>query len=177
MRKLTGLNARGRQISNLLGIEGAINLTELDLGKNNLQLQGLPAHVFQRMTKLTSLRLDQNRLGTNLPNGIFRGLTGLTRLWLQGNADGPGVQFEVRLETVGENGFKVVAPNGAPFDIKVGLLFNKVTAPTGSTLVTIPTGESGNRSVHYHSACRQHGRGKGDYRQCLQTTYGYGRTW
>ena len=140
MALLTELDARDEEISDLTGLETAINLTTLDLGENDLT--SLPTNVFKKMTKLTTLYLDNNQLGNELPEAIFSGLTALTSLWLQGNIQDGNVPLKVELKAVDDNGFKAVVPNGAPFDIRVGLLVSKVNLSSGRTLITIPKGKT-----------------------------------
>ena len=86
---------------------GLINLTELDLDRNELtslptrvfsglsslnvldldrnELIGLPDRVFSGLSSLTELDLGGNEL-TSLPVGVFSGLSSLTELHLDGNA-------------------------------------------------------------------------------------------
>src|SRR4030095_14154103 len=97
---LTNLNAGQRSISNLAGLEFAINLLSLNLQGNLLSNPAFPTN----LARLNSLDLSQNRFGTfSLPSNLtglvflnlgFNGLTnvslpnGLTNLnWLliQGN--------------------------------------------------------------------------------------------
>ena len=88
------------------------NLTKLDLSRN--KLSSLPDGIFDGLTKLTSVDLSRNNIGP-LPDGIFVGLN-LTslHLGLQGNSQ-VNVSLPIRLEKVGEDSFKAVAPTGAPF--------------------------------------------------------------
>ena len=79
MAALRSLTARESNISDLTGLERAINLTSLDLGRNSISDLSLLAG----LTDLTSLDLGRNSISdiTSLS-----GLTKLTRLYLLGNS-------------------------------------------------------------------------------------------
>ena len=100
MKRLTELHAEQRQITSLIGLEYATNLTEVLLGHNlisdvsplaNLvQLRALnmadcqisDLHPLSNLTRLESLRLHYNQIEDITPLG---NLTTLTDLWLIGN--------------------------------------------------------------------------------------------
>ena len=68
--------------------DGLVALREFSVAYNQTQaadrMTTLPAGLFDRLTKLTTLRLEHNDLET-LPDGIFERLTRLTTLTLDGN--------------------------------------------------------------------------------------------
>ena len=74
-----------------------------------------------------------------LPDGIFEGLTSLTTLRLQNNAVNP-LPLTVSLEKVANGQFKAVAPSGAPFDIVLPLTVANGSITGGATTLTIPAG-------------------------------------
>ena len=100
MKRLTGLNAEDRQITSLIGLEYATNLTEALLGHNPIsdvsslanlaQLRVLnmagcqisDIHPLVNLTRLDSLRLSHNQLQDITP---LANLTTLTDLWLTFN--------------------------------------------------------------------------------------------
>ena len=79
MAELTALHAPNANISNLTGLEGATNLTRLDLGENALR----DISVLAGLTNLTNLSLDFNNI-TDI--SVLTGLTKLTALELGYNA-------------------------------------------------------------------------------------------
>ena len=100
METLTHLEARNANISDLTGLEGAINLTTLDLDENNItdispvvgltNLTGLflggnnisDISVLAGLTNLTGLSLYNNNISDI---SAVTELTNLTRLWLDGS--------------------------------------------------------------------------------------------
>ena len=93
---------------------------------------------FDGLTNLENLRLNYSGITGStifLPFGIFEGLTSLSRL-----SSARTFQFIVRLEKVGEDQFKAVAPNGAPFDIELPLTLANGSISGGTTTITIPKG-------------------------------------
>ena len=104
---------------------GLSSLTWLDLGENHLA--SLSSGTFAGLSKLERLGLEDNRL-TVLPDRVFSGLSGLTWLSLGGN---PGTPFMLRLRLMRADGADLNAsgpaavavelPEGAPFEMSVGL--------------------------------------------------------
>ena len=78
METLVRLSATSREITDLRGIEFAINLTSLSLGSNRIS-NILP---LSSLTNLTSLSLSSNRISDILP---LSSLTNLTELYLSSN--------------------------------------------------------------------------------------------
>ena len=140
--------------------EGLTNLTTLYLSENSFS--SLPDDFFEGLVKLETLHLDDNDLGS-LPDGVFQGLTNLDTLGLRGNDLGslPDGVFQgmtrlvylrtgrqgssnadmsvpIRLEKVGDDGFKAVAPTGAPFSITLPI--SGALIEGGGTGITIPAG-------------------------------------
>ena len=96
--------------------------------RNFLQLTGsLSSGTFAGLSRLERLGLEDNRL-TVLPDRVFSGLSGLTWLNLGGN---PGAPFMLRLRLMRADGADLNAsgpaavavelPEGAPFEMSVGL--------------------------------------------------------
>ena len=79
MLTLTSLHADAVGVRDLIGLEGAINLTVLSLGDNNIT----DISVIASLTKLTELHLWDNEITNITP---IAGLTRLTSLDLAGNA-------------------------------------------------------------------------------------------
>ena len=79
MAALTGLQARRANISDLTGLEHAINLTWLNLQNNTIS----DISVLGGLTNLTSLHLDNNTISDI---SVLSGLTNLTWLNLQNNS-------------------------------------------------------------------------------------------
>ena len=124
------------------------SLTTLELGSNFLS--SLPGGVFQGLTNLTTLGLSRNRL-SSLPDGVFQGLTNLTalRLGSQGVFSDTDMSVPIRLEKVGDDQIKAVAPTGAPFGIAVPI--SGAIIEGGGTSITIPTGSRESASVRVWS--------------------------
>ena len=78
MAALTSLTAQDARISNLTGLETAINLTTLKLGNNSVS----DISALSGLTNLTELQLWDNSI-SNI--SALSGLTNLTRLYLWGN--------------------------------------------------------------------------------------------
>ena len=146
---------------------GLTALTELRL--NNNDLESLPAGIFADLTALTLLYLYSNELSSlpdgifagltrledlflnnnqlrSLPAGVFSGLTALETLNLSNNAVDP-LPIEVSLEKVGDSGFKVIAPTGAPFELVLPITVTNGMIVGGATTVTIPAGDLESASV------------------------------
>ena len=133
--------------------EGAFSnlpaLTTLDLF--GCDFTALPEDIFNEFSSLTTLEFtyNPNEL-TTLPDGIFEGLTLLTRLWiLPHDVDSTNripvgpityMPLTVSLEKVAEGQFKAVAPTGAPFDIVLPISVTNGSITGGSTTITIPVG-------------------------------------
>ena len=102
--------------------DGLAALRELSVAYNQTQaadrMTTLPAGLFDRLTKLTTLRLEHNDLET-LPDGIFEPLTRLTTLTLDGN---PGSASFLPVAVAG--------PAGG-FDAEAGDLVTLGGAPGG----------------------------------------------
>ena len=79
METLVELRARSREITDLRGIEFAINLTELDLKYNSIS----DISPLASLTNLESLRLDNNSISDISP---LASLTNLTELYLWDNS-------------------------------------------------------------------------------------------
>ena len=90
MAKLTDLRAPNANISNLTGLEGATNLTRLNLGAEYVEAEGRSINSnsvsnlspISGLTSLTSLHLDANNISDI---SAVTGLTQLTNLSLGGN--------------------------------------------------------------------------------------------
>ena len=158
MSGLTGLDLAYQRFTTLpAGIfQDLPSLATLDLSHNLLTT--LPAGIFQDLPSLTTLDLGQNRLSTlgdnkpsSLPDGLFLGLTNLTRLSLgsQGLFSDRDMWVPIRLEKVGEDRFKAVAPAGAPFSIKVPIFGALMEG--GGTSITIPAGSRESAAVRVWS--------------------------
>ncbi len=80
--ELITLDVSDRGITDIAGIQYCSILQELNLSNN--QLTNLPAGIFTGLTNLQKLYLGGNQL-TNLPAGIFTGLTNLQILSLYNN--------------------------------------------------------------------------------------------
>ncbi len=100
---------------------GLSSLRVLHLRDN--RISSLPAEVFSGLTSLAHLWLSGNRL-SELPPGILSGLTALAGLDLSRNAV-PLVPLPVSIEKVGNNGFRAVAPTGAPFTFELPVTINE----------------------------------------------------
>ena len=82
MRQLTRLDAGNRQITTLVGLEYALNLSELHLAKNNISDLGAIFSPFTNLTQLASLNLSFNQIRDI---GPLENLTQLTELYLYRN--------------------------------------------------------------------------------------------
>ncbi|MCY3743890.1 MAG: leucine-rich repeat protein [Candidatus Poribacteria bacterium] len=161
---LIGLQLSENQLSTLpVGIfDNTTNLIILALGGN--QLNALPASIFSQLTNLIALDLTDNQLST-LPASIFEGLsdidtqavlaalnTGLDNpldslpqelssltILLSDNPVDP-LPLTVSLEKIRIDGFKAVAPTGAPFDIVLPITVTNGSISGGATSLTIPKG-------------------------------------
>ena len=123
------------------------SLATLDLGYNNLTT--LPDGIFDDLPSLTTLDLAGNEF-TSLPDGVFQGLTSLTTV-RAGNQFPSLVDMSVpiRLEKVGDDQFKAVAPTGAPFSINVPI--SGALLEGGGTSITIPAGSRESASARVWS--------------------------
>ena len=135
---ITSLDLSNSSITSLNSddFSGMLSLTTLSLNDN--QLTDLPSAIFDGLSLLTTLNLSNNQL-TGLPNGIFKGLESLQELNLSGNTVDP-LPLTVSLQQVGEDGFKVVAPTAAPFDIILPISVVNGSIENGVSTVSIPTG-------------------------------------
>ena len=115
---------------------GLSSLESLHLSNN--ALVSLPAGLFNGLSALSILDVSFNQL-TELPGGIFSGLSTLTEVDLSDNAVNP-LQLTVSLEKVADGQFKVVVPNGAPFDIVLPIGVRNGSISGGASSITIPTG-------------------------------------
>jgi len=131
-------------------------LETIYLDFNKLDEDGVPAGIFKNLTALEKLSISGNEF-TVVPDGFFEGLT-LPGLWMAHNPYSwyeengvtyrgphqsnrpPALELIVTLEADGTDGFKAVAPAGAPFDIVLPLTIVSGTIDGGATSVTIPQG-------------------------------------
>ena len=79
-------------------------LESLDLSNNRVGLRNLHEDTFRGLSKLTSLKLNNSSIA-RLPDGIFKDLTSLDTLALEGN---PGAPFK----PVAEAGMGQMAESG-----------------------------------------------------------------
>ena len=157
---------------------GMTNLKDLSLSQTRRTQQShgythLPAGIFQDLPSMTMLDLSRNRLRSPLPDGLFDGLTNLRKVDLSRNNIGPlpdgifvglnltslhlglqgnsqvNVSLPIRLEKVGEDSFKAVAPTGAPLSIDVPI--SGAIIEGGGTSVTIPAGSRESEPVRVWS--------------------------
>ena len=107
--------------------------------ENTLDEDDLSAGVLGNLSKLQKLSFSDNNLST-LPDGLFTGLTSLTKVNLIGN---PGATFTVtaELEQQGDDTVVVKVTEGAPFDMLVTL-----SAEGGTLSATTVTVEGGSDS-------------------------------
>ena len=119
---------------------GLSRLEALDLKGNGLDEDDLPAGIFDDLTALTTLRLQQNTL-TDLPARVFAGLTELTDLQLDGNqlagleaGDFAGLS---KLETLDLEGNQLSALQSGAFD---GLGALTILRLQNNRLVDVPVG-------------------------------------
>ena len=117
------------------------HLAKIDtLFVNNIELLSSPLQYgdFDGLTNLRTLEL-RNVTGywgvQRLPNDMFKGKT-----LLQKFSSSSYFPFDVRLQKIGTNQFKVVVPTGAPFDIELPLVIANGSINGGATSITIPTG-------------------------------------
>ena len=104
----------------------------------NNSLSDLPAGVFDGLTALDTLLLQSNSL-SNLPAGVFSGLTSLETLRLDGNPVSP-LPVAVSLEPSGPGRFRAVAPTAAPFALTLPVSVVNGEIDGAATTLTIPTG-------------------------------------
>ena len=127
---------------------GLSGLRDLALADN--KLESLPVGIFADLPGLEVLRLQRNEFAT-LPAGIFAGLYGLRGFWLGGN---PGAPFTLTLELAPSgDGVVVGLPEGAPFDMTVGL------SVTGGTLSGSDATLSRGRTLSERIPLTRHGSG------------------
>ena len=117
------------------------HLAKIDtLFVNNIELLSSPLQYgdFDGLTNLRTLEL-RNVTGywgvQRLPNDMFKGKT-----LLQKFSSSSYFPFDVRLQKIGTNQFKIVVPTGAPFDIELPLVIASGSINGGATSITIPTG-------------------------------------
>ena len=117
------------------------HLAKIDtLFVNNIELLSSPLQYgdFDGLTNLRTLEL-RNVTGywgvQRLPNDMFKGKT-----LLQKFSSSSYFPFDVRLQKIGTNQFKVLVPTGAPFDIELPLVIANGSINGGATSITIPTG-------------------------------------
>ena len=130
---------------------GLIKLRSLTMGQN--ELTSLPAGIFRNLPNLNTLSITYNQL-TELPDRIFEidGNPPLGRLKMNNNP-GPGTNrtpftFPIKLEKVGDDQFKAVAPKGATFNYDLGFeVENGTVVEQGletdifdNPIITIPVG-------------------------------------
>ena len=115
------------------------NLEDLSyLYLHDNDLASLPDGIFQNLPSLGHLDLRRNNLGS-LPDGVFQGLRHLSYLRIGGQgSSNANMSVPIRLEKVGEDRFKAVAPTGAPFSINVPI--SGALVEGGGTSMTIPAG-------------------------------------
>ena len=117
------------------------HLAKIDtLFVNNIELLSSPLQYgdFDGLTNLRALELRKvtGYSGVQrLPNDMFKGKT-----LLQKFSSSSYFPFDVRLQKIGTNQFKVVVPTGAPFDIELPLVIANGSINGGATSITIPTG-------------------------------------
>ena len=88
------------------------SLEQLHLDENNLN--SLPADVLDGLTSLEQLSLDENNLNS-LPDGVFEDLTALTSLWLHNNPGSAG--FKPTADAGGDRAARIdagVTLDGSP---------------------------------------------------------------
>ena len=117
------------------------NLTDLDLGVNNLS--DLPAGLFGKLTNLTDLDLGFNDF-TDFPAGVLDGASSLEKVVLWGNPGSPFHYF-VLLEPQGKDSFNVKMSKPAPFPVTAYL--TAVGGQLSKTSVDLPIGTSTARKV------------------------------
>ena len=102
-------------------------------------LTDLPEGLFAGLSRLNDLDLRANELAS-LPADVFSGLTALKSLDLRRNMVDP-VPLSVSLEKVGDSQFRAVAPAGAPFALVLPVSANGAgEIEGGASTVTIPAG-------------------------------------
>ena len=104
----------------------------------NNSLSDLPAGVFDGLTALETLLLQSNSL-SSLPAGVFSGLTSLESLRLDGNPVSP-LPVAVSLEPAEPGRFRAVAPTAAPFALTLPVSVVNGEIDGGATTLTIPAG-------------------------------------
>ena len=113
-------------------------ITHLNL--RNSGISKLKSGDFSGLTALTDLNLHNNYLSF-LPKGIFKDLTMLKTLRLGSNAV-KKASVILYLKQVSEDGFKVVVPSGAPFDMILPVTVINGVITHGETPLVIPQGET-----------------------------------
>ena len=122
--------------------DGLSALVYLYLSSNSLNT--LPEGIFDGPSTLIGLHLSSNSLNP-LPEGIFDGLSTLRELSLDYQVSLDRVSVEtmpliISLEKVGDDQFKAVVPNGAPFEIVLPITVTNGSISGGTTTLTIPAG-------------------------------------
>ena len=147
---------------------GLSELRWLNLGSN--ELSALPENVFAGLSKGENLFLANQDLSElapgafaglsgldslfignagydTLPPGVFVGLTSLESILLDGNPV-DRFEFELTLEQVGDDRFKAVVPDGAPFALELPLSIGSGGAfEGGADTITIPAGAAESASM------------------------------
>ncbi len=116
--------------------DGLNRLDTINLRSNSLNT--LPEGIFDGLSTLRYLYLSSNSLNT-LPEGIFDGLSTLRELSLDYQSV-LSLPLIISLEKVGDDQFKAVAPNGAPFEIVLPITVTNGSISGGTTTLTIPAG-------------------------------------
>ena len=121
---------------------GLDSIQELWLDRNPFTLSSFETP-FRDMDTLKLLNLEFGYLYVNVPDDLLKGLTSLESLMLMGNYYGRQVQLlrlPIRLRLNSDNELIMIAPTGAPFNIKAWLQISNAELEGGVTSLTVPTG-------------------------------------
>ena len=113
-------------------------ITKLNLRSKNISK--LKSGDFSGLIALNNLNLYNNNL-IRLPDGIFNGLTALKTLRLGRNAVNQMI-LPIYLQQVDDHDYKVVIPNGAPFDMILPVTVTNGILNSSETHLTIPQGST-----------------------------------